>query len=379
MEKPIVFLSHSSLDKPQLVALKTLLDERAAGALELFLSSDGQSIRLGANWVARISDALAKAKLMFVFLSPRSVDSKWIHFEAGHAYAKGVQVVPVCLPGMELRKVAQPLNLLQGFNLHSYETLANLARVCNDSFSMKIDETFTKEDFNLVFAGSRGQMRGLFGGHSWAVEKVTFHSKVELPERDAFNPFPQLQKACSSAGVRIMSFEETKADQQPRWQIDLPGCSMSAYQQVLETGPGLSRLTALYLSGDLSPSLFHLNARALDEWFNLAAFPAPWAASLHFVPEIVHETERHQLTTKLLNSDVLLSGGPKLRFEELVFELSQLGGVTIAIECRGHLQDPRWGHLIDRLFELKVLAEDASAAQRRDEDRSALLRGLRFS
>jgi hypothetical protein len=76
MEKPIVFLSHSSLDKAPLAALKKMLDERAAGGLNFFLSSDGESIRFGRNWVVSISDALAKAELMFVFLSAHSADSK---------------------------------------------------------------------------------------------------------------------------------------------------------------------------------------------------------------------------------------------------------------------------------------------------------------
>jgi len=113
MEKPIVFLSHSSLDKAALAALKKILDDRAAGSLNFFLSSDGESIRFGRNWVVRISDALSQAKLMFVFLSPQSADSKWIHFEAGCAYAKDIQVVPVCLPGIDLNRITPPLSLLQ--------------------------------------------------------------------------------------------------------------------------------------------------------------------------------------------------------------------------------------------------------------------------
>ena len=133
MEKPIVFLSHSTKNKAELAELKSVLDKRAAGSLEFFLSSDGQSIRFGRNWVVRISDALAHSKLMFVFLSSESADSKWIHFEAGCAYANNIQVVPVCLPGMDLNRVQPPLSLLQGFNFISAESMGNLARICNDT------------------------------------------------------------------------------------------------------------------------------------------------------------------------------------------------------------------------------------------------------
>src|SRR5947209_11075028 len=124
MEKPIVFLSHSSKDKADLARLKELLNKRSAGSIDFFLSSDGQSIRLGTNWVVGISDALDRAKLMFLFLTTDSANSKWIHFEAGHANAKNIQVIPICLPGMDLVRMTPPLSLLQGFNLHSYQALS---------------------------------------------------------------------------------------------------------------------------------------------------------------------------------------------------------------------------------------------------------------
>src|SRR4030095_6014234 len=98
MEKPIVFLSHSSTDKAAMAKLKALLDGRAAGCLDIFLSSDGESIRFGRNWIARISESLDNAKLMFACLTAESASSRWIHFEAGHAHGRGIQVVPVCFP-----------------------------------------------------------------------------------------------------------------------------------------------------------------------------------------------------------------------------------------------------------------------------------------
>src|SRR5688572_10690136 len=131
-DKPIVFLSHAAKDSGPLRPLKDLLHERAAGSVEFFLSTDGESLPLGQNWVVEISDALAKAKLMFVFLSENSVDSRWVLFEAGNAYGKGIPVVPVCLPGFEMKGVPAPLNLMQGFNLHSHASLSNLTRKINE-------------------------------------------------------------------------------------------------------------------------------------------------------------------------------------------------------------------------------------------------------
>jgi hypothetical protein len=58
MNQHTVFFSHSSVDRKALAELKSLFDNKAAGFVNWFLSSDGQSIKLGTNWVVGISDAL---------------------------------------------------------------------------------------------------------------------------------------------------------------------------------------------------------------------------------------------------------------------------------------------------------------------------------
>src|SRR5688500_16747332 len=97
MPKPSVFLSHSSRDEQPLRALKELLLRYTGGAVDFFLSSDGESIPLGRNWVHEIQQALDSSQLMFVFISPNSLHSSWLHFEAGYAYSKRVRVVPVAI------------------------------------------------------------------------------------------------------------------------------------------------------------------------------------------------------------------------------------------------------------------------------------------
>jgi hypothetical protein len=63
MEKPIVFLSHSSRDSQALNRLKVALEEKTHGTIDFFLSSDGESIPFGRNWVAAIQQALDRAHL----------------------------------------------------------------------------------------------------------------------------------------------------------------------------------------------------------------------------------------------------------------------------------------------------------------------------
>ena len=178
-DNPIVFFSHSSKDRPSLQRLKQFFDIRCAGSLEFFLSSDGESIPLGQDWQVEISDALNSARLMFVFISPHSLLSKWIYFEAGHAYSRKIRVIPVCLPGIDLKSLQPPLSLLQGFNLHSHEPLRNIARICNDTCTRRLSESFTREDFLAIFAQDKDNISPCLGRHTdfIACVKVTLGYK----------------------------------------------------------------------------------------------------------------------------------------------------------------------------------------------------------
>jgi hypothetical protein len=151
MDKPIVFLSHSSKDSEALNRLKTALEAKTHGTIDFFLSSDGESIPFGRNWVATIQQALERATLTFVFLSPQSVNSGWVHFESGFVYGKGIKVIPVAMPGLDLKQVPAPLNLLQGFNVHSHESLNNIFAVLNNEFKSTHQDFFSKESFDSIF------------------------------------------------------------------------------------------------------------------------------------------------------------------------------------------------------------------------------------
>lgn len=129
MSKPTVFFSHSSRDRGALTNLRDLLLRKTGHSVDIFLSSDGESIPLGRNWVSRIEAALTDTSLMFVFLSPQSLSSPtWVSFESGYVYSRDVQVIPVGILGVDLNHVPAPFSLLQGFNVSSYEGLNNLSQ-----------------------------------------------------------------------------------------------------------------------------------------------------------------------------------------------------------------------------------------------------------
>lgn len=156
MVKPTIFFSHSSRDANVLNIIKTRLCKITSNVVNVFLSSDGESIPFGHNWVHKIDEALQTASAMFVFITPNSINSSWIYFEAGYAYAKGIKVIPVGL-GTDITLLRPPLNLLQGFNILSGDGLNNLIAVINDIFALKFPESFNYEDY-ITISSSIGEI-----------------------------------------------------------------------------------------------------------------------------------------------------------------------------------------------------------------------------
>src|SRR5258706_2295119 len=170
MPKPIVFFSHSSKDRMSLVRIKELFVTKTGGSIDVFLSSDGQSIPLGRNWVHSIEEALDNAKLMVVFASPNAIRSNWLYFESGIAYAKKIRVIPVGFLGVDLSQLAPPLSLLQGFNITSEAGLNNIIPIANQEFAHSHPESFTTEEFPAACADGRVYASTTFANHAALID-----------------------------------------------------------------------------------------------------------------------------------------------------------------------------------------------------------------
>ena len=149
IDKATIFFSHSSLDKENIIPIKNRLAEITAGVLNIFMSSDGQSIPFGNNWVHKIEKGLNEAKIMFVFVTPNSIDSAWIYFETGFAYSKGIKVVPIGI-GVKIANLKPPLNLLQGFDIESVDSMNNLIDIINKEFELNFKSDFNEKDYDMI-------------------------------------------------------------------------------------------------------------------------------------------------------------------------------------------------------------------------------------
>lgn len=155
MSKPTLFFSHSSKDKDMVLAIKNKVMQYTSGTLEIFQSSDGESIPFGTNWIHKVEEGLKEAKVMFVFITEQSISSGWIYFEAGYAYSKDVHVIPVGI-GISVGDLKAPLNLLQGFNITSADSLNNFLTIINREFNYSFSAQFTDDDFSEIISFSPG-------------------------------------------------------------------------------------------------------------------------------------------------------------------------------------------------------------------------------
>lgn len=174
MSKPTLFFSHSSKDKDMILAIKNKVMQYTSGTLEIFQSSDGESIPFGTNWIHKVEEGLKEAKVMFVFVTEKSISTGWIYFEAGYAYSKGVHVIPVGI-GVSVGDLKAPLNLLQGFNITSADSLNNFLTIINREFNYSFPAQFTDDDYNKIIALSSSATK-----HGTKFDKIIRSVKYEL-------------------------------------------------------------------------------------------------------------------------------------------------------------------------------------------------------
>lgn len=140
--KPIIFFSHSSLDRDLILPIKNHILKETGNTIQIFMSSDGASVPFGKNWLKEIEDALIDCELMFSWVTPNSIKSNWIYFESGYAYSRGIKVVPLGFDGINLEDLAAPLSFLQGFNVKSAAGLNNIVAVINKEFDLTFPDVF---------------------------------------------------------------------------------------------------------------------------------------------------------------------------------------------------------------------------------------------
>jgi hypothetical protein len=135
-----VFVSHVSEEAEIAKLLKRTLQYDFLDLIEVFVSSDTESIAVGEEWLTSIKRALGDSALLIIMCSPTSIDRPWINFEAGAAWMRGTPLVPLCHSGLTLRDLRMPLSLRQGAELDKPDGLRRLYRLIADVLKCRVPE-----------------------------------------------------------------------------------------------------------------------------------------------------------------------------------------------------------------------------------------------
>lgn len=314
--RPVVFLSHSSGDKEALRLLKQLLNEKLGGTIDIFLSSDGQSIPLGRNWVHRIEEALTGAKLLIMFMTQNSISSSWVSFEAGFAYAKAVRVVPVGFLGLDIANLPPPLGLLQGFNIKSEDGLDNLIALINEVFGHQHKSRFTAKEYDTLISAA-----GLQDVHASAFVNVVDEVNLDIAKSKewTFNTDPSEVKKVADKIAQLIYPNATVWHNEDSAGLNYPG--------------GRIRINRMNASGMVLDSLaldnYAKNIHEVARVINGNA--ANYSISLRFVSGLSGRHDRHKISAL---APELEQGKDRLTFRGLRFWLtnSSESGLRMYVE-----------------------------------------------
>jgi hypothetical protein len=132
------FISHISEESEVAEALKKRLHRDFLGLLDVYVSSDGESIWAGDDWVKSIEEALQNAALLVVLCSPESIGRPWLNFETGIAWTLKKPIVPICHRGLTPRDLPIPLSLKQGIRMDDWQGIRRLYARVADALSSEI-------------------------------------------------------------------------------------------------------------------------------------------------------------------------------------------------------------------------------------------------
>lgn len=345
MSKETIFLSHSSYDEKLLKKLREFILKKTGNTIEVFMSSDGQSIPLGRNWVHKVEEALNDSKLMIVFVSPHSLNSHWIYFEAGFSYCKGIRVVPVGVLGIDLEQIPPPLSLLQGFNIKDASGINNIIALINEEFSHKHEESFTESEYNEIFAADTTLANSTLQKYATVVDSIQFTLSASTNIESALQ---EIYKKLIAKGIECQS---------TKYSTYTYGLSFVQNDKKLDIklDPNLTGITFPILN-DL---IKELNNGAVE----------PLSFSIIFIPSINCCEALHKLTARIYQTGIRLAENGSLIYDDIEFKLGHFqnvswrGQATITREnaymqvkyCGNNLSEIKLFELLDILFESNIL------------------------
>ncbi|MGD1890812.1 MAG: toll/interleukin-1 receptor domain-containing protein [Cyclobacteriaceae bacterium] len=350
MDKPIIFLSHSSKDSPILKRLKKILDDKLQGFVTTFLSSDGQSIPFGTNWSSKVEEALKMCSLVFVFISPNSIYSKWVYFESGMTYGKNKKVVPVGILGTDISEATGPLYSLQGFNIGSIDSLNNLITVINNEYNLSLSMEFNESDYEHIFQMEDTSENSLFRDLSYLIAKVTFYLHDYRDEKSVNTFYREIKAVEDSIKNSKFGINAVKLND-----------SIQTFGLLVQWIDRVNYIFAI-LDPDLTTITFPIVQQMVDEI--ALKENRVFKFDIDFKPSVNVISESYRITSKIFESKISLAEENLFEYDNIVFNIKKIPGrdkrieMTVKYEGVKLVNIPLY-KLIKLLFEKEIIFLDS--------------------
>jgi hypothetical protein len=133
MKQAVLFVSHAAIDNEIALALKKSFAP-VFPDIEIFVSSDPESLAPGDPWIDKILEALKSASLVIALTTERGLSRKWVWFESGRTWYSGVKLLTCCVGKIRKSSLPAPFAFIQGLNVDESEDLKQLLKELRDVF-----------------------------------------------------------------------------------------------------------------------------------------------------------------------------------------------------------------------------------------------------
>ena len=145
--KPSIFISHISEEKDLAIMIKEMLENKYVGFVDVFVSSDDESIPAGAKWLDNVIESLKTCAIAIILTSDKSVKRPWINFEAGACWVREIPVIPICHSGLEQYDMPLPFKMLQGIKISEPTGLRSLFATISRTIGGRVPSLDGIDDF----------------------------------------------------------------------------------------------------------------------------------------------------------------------------------------------------------------------------------------
>ena len=173
-ERRIIFLSHAQSDAEAAKLLKTWLLSAFGNNVQVFASSDWQSIEMGMNWYDTIDRALHDSALGIVLLTETSIKRPWVNYELGALRAGRKKTIPICVGRVTKAALPSPFSHAQACDYDRRDDRLDLLRSIASTFTFPTNwvPEAAADSAPALVAGPLAQLSPLTSGHGLAIERL---------------------------------------------------------------------------------------------------------------------------------------------------------------------------------------------------------------